>query len=131
MDDTGLRVGFSKVFGGIFLALSVTNLVLGVLTHATMSMVTGGFLSLVAILQLVMPYFILHAGSGVIELKNLLGMTVRRYTFESLRDFHVEAGKIYLVDAGGNRRSVKLTRWIAHRPDWDRFVAALQAKEFE
>lgn len=131
MPETGLRVGYSKLFGGILLAASIINFALGALTHNTMSMITGALLAVVAVLQILMPYFVLHADAGVVELKNLLGMTVRRYTFDSLRDFHLEPAKVYLVDPTGKRRSAKLTRWISHRPDWDRFIATLEAQEFE
>jgi len=131
MSEGGVRVRYTPIAGIILLVLAIANIVLGVLAHTGTSTALGVLFTVVAILQLTMPYFILFEGE--LQLKNLFGMTVRRYPFDDVSQFEIEEGgkRIFLNDGYGDRKKVRVTRWISQRGDWDRFMAALSARVFD
>jgi len=126
-----VKVGYTPVVGTVLLVLALLNIVLGVMSHTGMSTAMGGLFTVIAILQLTMPYFVLT--DGAVQLRNLLGMTVRQYVFTDLAQFEVEEDgkRIYLRSDDGERKRVKLTRWLAQRGDWQRFMTALSARAFD
>jgi len=128
---TEVRVGYTPVVGTILLVLALLNVVLGVMAHSGMSTALGVLFILISVLQLTMPYFVLF--DGELQLRNLFGMTVRRYTFDDLAQFEVEddGKRIFLKSDDGAQRRVKVTRWIAQPGDWKRFIATLNARVFD
>jgi len=128
---TPVRVRYTPVAGVILLVLAILNIVLGVLAHAGTSTALGLLFVVIAVLQLTMPYFVLV--DGELQLRNLFGMTVRRYPFDDVAQFEiVEGGKrIFLNDGYGDRKRVRVTRWISQRGDWERFISTLSARVFD
>ncbi|TNF32682.1 MAG: hypothetical protein EP329_09455 [Deltaproteobacteria bacterium] len=126
-----VRVRYTPVAGVILLVLAILNIVLGVMAHAGTSTALGLLFVVIAVLQLTMPYFVLV--DGELQLRNLFGMTVKRYPFDDVAQFEiVEGGKrIFLTDGDGERKRVRVTRWISQRGDWERFLGALSARVFD
>lgn len=129
-EGQSVRVGYNKVFGAVLIGLGALCFALGALAALTPSMLVGAMNILIGTLYFMRPYFVLtpHA----IELRNLLGMTLRSYTFDDLRALEVSPdGKQVHQVAGGQRSRLKLTSWLADGRDWRRFVAIVQARAFE
>ena len=132
MESRGdVKVGYTPVVGTVLLVLALLNVVLGVMAHNGLTTGMGVFFIVIAILQLIMPYFVLTAAA--VEMRNLLGFTVRRYPYEAVSQFEVEeeGRRVFLRGRDGERTRLKLTRWIAHRGDWQRFLATLSATAFD
>ncbi len=150
MDTTNgeptLDVGYNKAFGGVLLGLAILCLVLGVMVSNPMTVVIGAMNTFIGILYRGRPYFVV--GRGTIELKNLLGMTMRRYQFTDAHpqgslappglladrgalEVAPDGKSVYLTDATGARTRLKLTRWLADGGDWRRFLGRIQAHAFE
>lgn len=126
-----VRVGYTPVAGTLLLVLALLNIVLGAMAHSGVSMGLGALFIVMAILQLTMPYFVLTEGE--LQLRNLFGMTVRRYAFDDLSQFEIaeEGKRIFLTSPDGERKRVRVTRWISQRGAWERFIAALSARAFD
>lgn len=130
-DGAGVRVGYNKVFGAVLLVLALACLALGLMARMTPSILIGLVNTLIGVLYLTRPYFVVtpHA----IELKNMLGMTMRRYDFGSVGDLEAspDGRTIFRIEPNGQRNRLKLTRWLAHGPDWQRFVGVVRARVFD
>lgn len=125
-----LRVGYNPWMGGIFMILALFQVVVGAMIGKGLTIGLGVFFVVIATLYLTQPYFVLSG--GVVQLRNLLGMTMKTIDLGELDDLEVEpGGRISYADGGGARRRLKLTRWIAKRGDWDRFVVAIGAGAFD
>jgi len=126
-----LDVGYNKAFGGVLLALAVLCIVMGVLVNAGMTIAIGAMNSVIGILYLVRPYFVV--GSNTVELRNLLGMTMRAYHFDDLTALEVgpDGKSVFQIEPSGARTRLKLSRWLADGGDWRRFMSLLQARVFE
>lgn len=129
--DAGVRVGYNKVFGSIMLVLAGLCLVLGFMARTTPTIFIGALNTLLGVLYLTRPYFVV--GPHAIELKNMLGMTMRRYDFASVGELEAspDGRAIFRVEPNGQRNRLRLTRWLAHGPDWKRFIGIIQARAFE
>ena len=95
-----------------------------------MTGVLGALNLVVGILMLTRPLYVLEPGALLI--KNLFGMTVRRYPYESLSEFDVEpAGTIWHTDRNGTRKKVRISRMTVASADWKRLVDTLATRAFE
>lgn len=126
-----LSVGFNKLFGVVLLVLALLCVGVGLMAKTPSTVLIGGLNTLLGVLYLVRPYFVV--GPRAIELKNLLGMTMRRYVFVDLGALEVgpDGKSVFHIDPGGARTRLKLTRWLADGADWRRFLGLLQARAFE
>jgi len=95
-----------------------------------MTGVIGALNLVVGILMLTRPLYVL--GHGALEIKNLFGMTIRRYRYESLSEFEVEpAGTIWHTDRGGTRKKVRISRMTVASADWKRLIDVLATRAFD
>lgn len=119
-----MQVHYNK-FRGIFMIVS--GLVLIMLHLVVLSrghgnpwlLIPCGVILVTGFLYLYRPYFELRENELVIF--GLLGQVVKRYGFSSLADFRVRGRRVYIVKGDKNMR-VRLTSWIALKPEWDRFM---------
>lgn len=126
-----LRVRYNPWMGGAFLALALFQVVVGLMIGKGLTIGLGAFFVVIATLYLSQPYFVL--AGGAVQLRNLLGMTMKTIDLDELDDLMVEeeGRRITYAGPGGVRRRVKLTRWLARRGDWERFVVAVGAGAFD
>ena len=130
-DAAGVSVGYNRVIGIIALALGGLLWVLGAMAKTTPTFFVAAVNTLLGILYLTRPYFVV--GPHAVELKNMLGMTMRRFEFGTLGDLEASPdGKvIFRIEPNGQRTRLKLVRWLAHGPDWQRFVAIVRTRVFD
>lgn len=86
------KVNYLPVWGFLLLLLGLVNLYLGFQIDRVISMVLGGMLVLLGILHFSNPAIVYS--SSKIELKNLLGMTMKTYKFDT-DQITVENNRIY------------------------------------
>jgi hypothetical protein len=119
-----MRIRLRKVWGAVILGLGFVNLVLAVLARYRIGVAMGALFILVGVLYLTGAFLVVEEGRLLV--KNALGMTVRTYPFESLRDFVIEGGRVYL-QRGGER--VPRRGWsslMADPNDWAKFLEAIR-----
>ena len=129
--DSGLRVGYNKALGVLFIATGLLLAVLGILTHAGMSVALGMMNAVIGVLYVVQPYFVV--ADGQLHIKNLFGMTLRYLPVSSLTQFDVAPnGKSFRYRGlDGIYQGPRFHRWLSHRGDWQRFLASLQSRAFD
>lgn len=120
---TPIRIGYNKLWGVFFLIAGALDLVVYTSTRTTMHLVLGGLLLLIGALYLTRPFLVV--GDGVIQVKNLLGITMRRFAFGTLGDLEVEPGAI-LVGHGRDRQRLKVSKLLIARADMDKLDAAVK-----
>jgi len=114
-----IKVGHNKLFGGIILGLGLANVVLAAMAGRGPSLFLGPLFVLIGILYLIMPAFVV--ADGCFQVKNLIGVTLRRYHFGSPREIEIEGSKIYLRRRDGTRELVKgASRGLTDGGDWTR-----------
>lgn len=124
-------VRHSRVWAILFIVLSSLNLVLGALSGTGSTLFVGAILLPVGILMLLRPY--VQFGPDDLAVKNVLGMTLVRYPFGMGARFSVdpERPRLWYEDGNGVRKRVRVSRVMADRGDWDKLVAAVQARDFD
>lgn len=126
-----VRVHYAKGWAVTILVLGVLCLVLALMTRLWMTGAVGAMNTVLGILMLSRPLYVL--GDGALQVKNLLGMTLKRYSYSSLSEFDVRAdGSIWHQPPGAAApKKVRLSRIVVASADYRRLVDALSARAFE
>src|SRR5687767_12453121 len=114
-----IPVGYNKIFGGVMLACALFILGVAVITrHLFPQAITGAILLLVSLGYLTQPAIVVAPKE--IEVKNLLGMTMKRLAIQSLAEVSVRDGRIW----AGNEK-VGSPRWMLNSGDCERLEAEI------
>jgi hypothetical protein len=125
-----VRVHYAKGWAITILVGAALLLVMAPFVRTWMTGAIGALNLVVGILMLTRPLYVL--GDGSLQVKNLFGMTMRRYEYSSLSQFVVEpAGAIWHTDRGGTRRKVRISRLTVASADWKRLIDPLATRAFE
>jgi hypothetical protein len=81
--------------------------------------ITGGILLLVSLGYLSQPVFVVAPGE--VQLRNLLGMTMKRHPFASLADLELRDGRLHV-----NGQPVGAGRFMVRGSDWDALGRAIE-----
>jgi hypothetical protein len=118
-----MKVRYSPILAGVFLALGIISLVLGLwllgLGQFAPGLIIGAMLTLLGTLYLVRPYFQVDAGS--VTVPALVGPRQRVITYETLR---IDGGRLVAISRDGISTKVPVFRWSSHPADWKALVAA-------
>ena len=122
-----MKVGYSKVMGGIMNALGVVNLVLAAIlasmgASAIGPVIPGVVTTFIGIMYFSKPYFLFDDERIVV--KALIGPLKRETAFEDKEALKREGNKIYVQTPQG-RKKVPVSRWIADKGDWEAFLRYL------
>lgn len=82
------------------------------------AIIVGVLLIGIGILHLSRPYFSLAPNR--LTVYNLLGNTVKRYSFESFGHLTIEKGSLYIENSDKSREMVKINRWMVKSADWEK-----------
>ena len=131
LTDSALRVGYNKILGVLFIALGLLLVGLGLMTHNGLSVAMGLMNTVLGVLYLIQPYFVVTGDTVLV--KNLFGMTMRRLTYESLEQFEVTptGTSFRFRGADGIYQGPRFHRWLSHRTDWQRLLGALRTTAFD
>lgn len=112
-----LSVGYNKAFGGFMLVCSLFILGVAVLTGTLFPQaLTGGILLLVSLGYLTQPALVITASE--VQLKNMLGMTVKSYAVREPADLKLRDGKLMVRD-----EQLRTAKWLLSGADWARLEA--------
>jgi hypothetical protein len=131
LTDSALRVGYNKILGVLFIALGLLLAGLGLMTHNGLSVAMGLMNTVLGVLYLVQPYFVVTGDTVLV--KNLFGMTMRVLPYESLEQFEVapSGASFRFRGADGIYQGPRFHRWLSHRGDWQRLLGALRTQAFD
>ncbi len=115
-----LRVGFSPLWGGLFLVVAAIDLYIWTLTHKELQLIFAGIMALVGISHLF--GVLLTTDGNRIEVKNPLGITLKTFEVTSAKDLEIEGRKLF-VTAEGHRR--KVSGLMANGAHWANLAQAI------
>jgi len=125
-----VRVRYARWWAVAMIVMSALLLAMAPFVRTWTTGLVGGVNLVVGILMLTRPLYVLS--SGVLEIKNLLGMTIRRIPFASFSEFEIDGdGKIWHTPRGGAKRRIRITRFMIDGGDYRRFVDTLSTRAFE
>lgn len=117
MQDIPVR--YQPLWGGLMLCAAVFILAVGLLLAEPIQLVVGTVNLLLGALFLGQPWIVVT--SHEIQVRNLLGMTLKRHTYGSLAELSVVDGAIHKDGAKLLGKS-----FVARSDDWERVLAAVQ-----
>ena len=119
-DPLPIPLHYNKVFGAVMLALSLFILAVAFsIGKPFPQALTGGISLLVSIGFLTQPVMVVAAGE--VQMRNLFGMTMKRYPFASLSDVEIRDGRLRVND-----KPIGSGRWLLHGGDWDKLGRAIE-----
>lgn len=114
-----IEVRYNRVWGIVMLAGSIFILGVAVLTGKMFPQsITGGILLLVSIGFLTQP--VLVVAPGEVQLRNLLGMTMKRHAFASLTELELRGSRLCL-----NGKPIGAGRGMLRASDWEALGRAI------
>lgn len=128
------RIRYATGLAILLTALGPVLLVLGGLTSNVMTMVIGGLDLMLGIGMLFQPAFVLD--KGVLNVRNLLGMTLRRLPVTGPAGqpvgFSIEKGGALIrwTHPAGRLRPVKMARFGLHKAEFAAFTAWVKTGVF-
>jgi hypothetical protein len=118
---SAIPVRYNKLFGAVMLLCAVFILGVAVFTrHLFPQAVTGSIILLVALGYLTQPAVVVAPGE--IEVKNLLGMTLKRHELKSLAEVSLHDGRIWV----GNEK-IGSPQWMLNRVDCERLEKEIRS----
>jgi hypothetical protein len=117
-----IRVRLNKVLGGLFIAVSLLNGFVFLMTHQVMQLVIGSVMGLVGVLYIMGE--VLAVTANEVQIKNPFGMVLRRHPIRSLADLEMDGNKLFVV-TGGERKKIASLGFIATGTDVDALRAAI------
>jgi len=117
-----LRVGLSPIWGGLFLLVAVVDLYIWTLTHKDIQLLFAGMMALVGLSHLF--GVLLTTDGNLIEVKNPLGITLKKFEVASPKDLEIQGRKLF-VTADGQPR--KISGLMANGSHWAALATAIAA----
>jgi len=115
-----IEVHYNKVFGAVMLACSLFILAVAFsIGKPFPQALTGGITLLVSLGFLFQPVMVVVAGA--VQMRNLFGMTMKTYPFDSLADLEIRGGRLRVND-----KPIGSGRWLLHGGDWDKLGRAIE-----
>ena len=116
-----IEVHYNKVFGAVMLACSLFILAVAFsIGKPFPQAITGGITLLVSFGFLTQPVMVVAAGE--VQMRNLFGMTMKRYPFASLTELEIRGNRLRVND-----KPIGSGRWLLHGRDWDTLGRAITA----
>ena len=115
-----LRVGLSPIWGALFLGVAAIDLYIWTLTHKDLQLLFAGMMALVGLSHLF--GVLLTTDGNLIEVKNPLGITLKKFEVASAKDLEIEGRKLF-VTADGQRR--KVSGLMANGSHWANLAKAI------
>jgi hypothetical protein len=105
---TSTRVGFNKFWGVLMLGTAGLQVFTYNLTHKGMYLALAALMGLVGVMYLVGTCFVVDIaadGSGEVQMKNPMGMTLKRHAFAAIGDLSMQGGKLAIrLREGGEKK---------------------------
>lgn len=128
-EENHFKAYYTPWLGGVLLALGLLNLFLAlwlmlVSGGFSSTIITGLVVTVVGFLYLTRPCFAIAPNR--LTLYNLLGSSMKRYSFTELSDIQIDGKQVYIrvpYSEGGNvpGEKVRLNKWMIKPSDWKKF----------
>lgn len=120
-----MKVYSAKWFSGVFLAMGVVLLLLGVWVASLQGafngqIVLGALFLLIGILYLRVPVFAVEADN--IALYRPLGSVKQRFPFKARSEIRIDRDKLFVGSA-----QVPVQKWILDRTQWQAFESSISS----
>jgi len=113
-----IKVGHNKVFAVIILACAGFILFVSFLIGPSLNLIVGFLNLFIGIQMLAKPFLVI--GEREIQLKNLFGMTLRRFHYSSPSDLEMDGSILYVNHNGERRKVSRISSFLHHAPDVQR-----------
>lgn len=125
-----VEVRYGKGWSITLIVLAALLLAMATFLGNPMTMALGGLNLVIGILMLTKPLYVL--GPGALEVKNLLGMTMKRYVFRNISEFEITPdGTLWHCDVQGVRKKIRISRLTVDSGDYRRLMDTLTTRAFE
>lgn len=125
-----VEVRYGKGWSVTLIVLAALLLAMATFLGNPMTMALGGLNLVIGILMLTKPLYVL--GPGALEVKNLLGMTMKRYAFRNISEFEITPdGALWHCDVQGVRKKIRISRLTVDGGDYRRLMDTLTTRAFE
>lgn len=111
-----MRVGHNRGMAGIVIVAGSLSLGLGLLAGTFTSILVGVVVVAMGVLYVVNPMAVVH--DGEMEIRNPLGMTLRRVSYSNRRDLVVRGGRVF-VRCGTTEQTTGVGGMMVSRTDLD------------
>jgi len=115
-------VGLSPIWGGLFLLVAVVDLYIWTLTHKNIQLLVAGMMALVGFSHLF--GVLLTTDGNLIEVKNPLGITLKKFEVASPKDLEIQGRKLFVTSEGQRR---KVSGLMANGAHWASLATAIAA----
>src|SRR5687767_7351937 len=102
-----IRIGYHKAWGPAMLVCAAVNVVLYAMVGGWVQLGLAVMLAVFGVMYLIQPFLVI--GNGVIQAKNLFGITLRRFTYDKLSDLEVAPDALVITSAKGGRQRLKVS----------------------
>jgi hypothetical protein len=119
---TPIKIRLNKIVGGAMLCVAALNLFTYSLTKTGMQLALAGVLALVGTLYLIGEALVVT--DTEVQIKNPLGMILRRHPIRGLADLEMDGSTLY-VTTGGARKKVSWLGFIATGSDVEQLRQAI------
>lgn len=125
-----VEVRYGKGWSVTLVVLASLLIAMAAFLGNPMTLALGIFNLVIGILMLVKPLYVL--GPGALEVKNLLGMTLRRYPFTNISEFEITPdGTLWHCDVQGVRKKIRISKLTVDSGDYRRLMDTLATRAFE
>jgi hypothetical protein len=119
-----IRIRYHRLWGPLLLTLAAINIAVFAVGGGPIQLGLGMVFGLMGALYLVQAFLVL--ADGTLTVKNLFGLTLRRFAYGRLADLEVERDAIVLSGPTGRQR-LKLSLIMIRRADLDALAEAVRA----
>lgn len=125
-----MKIGYKKVWRVLFLVLSgLPCCLVAAFNQAdeTVPLVfVGAFWLFVVFGVLFFTRTYIEVGKGILLIKPLIGTGVKRYGYQSAKDFSVEKDDVFLIE-NGVRQKLPVSNWLVDKRSWTSFLKWIEA----
>jgi hypothetical protein len=119
-----IHIGYNKLWGVGMIGVAVLAVAAWLATRAFLYLGIAGMFQIAGVLWLIRPFLVVT--DEEIQVKNMMGLTLRRFRHGGLARIDVVPGGL-VIGAGERRQRLKLSALIASQRDLGRLAAAVEA----
>jgi hypothetical protein len=122
-----LKIRQNRVFAIVILSCAIFILFVSFLIGPSLNLIIGFLNLFIGIKMLTQPVLVIT--DQEIEIKNLLGMTMKRVPFNSYAELEIEEGSLYVNQGGMRTRATRVSRFLHHGPDLENLHELIAANK--
>ncbi|MBK9778780.1 MAG: hypothetical protein IPP55_01820 [Anaerolineales bacterium] len=125
-----MKIGYKKVWGILCLMLSGLSCCLVVAFNQTGEAIplaiVGVFWLFFVLGILLLTRSYVEVWKEILIIKPLIGSGVKRYSYQSSKDFSIEEDEVLLIN-NGTRQKLPVSKWLVDKRGWTSFLEWIKA----